>query len=243
MPSTNHHVPLTGRPDIDHTTLNAIFAQLAGAIVSYTVEGEAGATLAVRDVVYLAADGTWYQLDTDATAGVAIGRYRGVVTESGGISSAGTGEIVTGGIVSGFSGLTPWAWVYGSTTAGGVTQTVPTVSDGGAQVATVPIGIAISATEIALLLQPVVYAKRKTLSDNEELTIAHHSDAQTRRRAVFAYVGGSYDEPLYIGSLSGDAAEIGVEFGDGTGADQDTMTTFKNLTGGSADVTCLVVVY
>lgn len=52
--------------------------------------------------------------------------------------------------------------------------------------------------------------------------------------------GTQFDEPLSVGSVSGDSAEIGVRFDDGSGSDGDTRTTFKNLTGVSADIVCEV---
>jgi hypothetical protein len=54
-------------------------------------------------------------------------------------------------------------------------------------------------------------------------------------------VGTQYDEPLGVGSVTGDVEEIGVRFDDGAGSDGNTKTTFKNLTGASADIVCEVV--
>ncbi len=241
MPSTNHHVPLSGVENIDSATLNAIFSALDSAIVSGSIEGTAGEALSERDIVYLASDGEWYQVDAD-DATPAVGHWRGFVTESGGIASSGSGSIAVSGIVDGFTGLTAWSLVYGGTTAGGYTQTRPVASDGGGQVAIVPMGLAISTTEVYVSPAPVIYVRRETLADDATLTIVHQSDAQTRKRRVRAYVSPSYDEALLIGSVSGDSEEVGVRFDDGALADADTKTTFKNLTGASADMICLVEV-
>lgn len=61
--------------------------------------------------------------------------------------------------------------------------------------------------------------------------------------AVFDVVGEGtqYDEPLAIGSVTGAGEEIGVRFDDGAGSDGNIKTTFKNLTGATADVVCEVV--
>jgi len=244
MPSTLHHDPLSGSEALSHTNLNAIFAALDAANVDLSMTVTAGEALSENDFVYLdESTGTWFKLDTDATGGVKIGRLRGVVTEDGGIASSGTGTVVMGGLVSGFTGLTAWSWVFGSTTAGGYTQTEPSPSDGGGQIAIVPMGLAVSTTQVLVLIQPVLYVERETLADDAELTIQHHSNAQTRTRDVFAYVGGSYDESLLIGSISGNSEEVGCEFGSGSGSDQDTMTTFRNMTGGSADITYIVRIW
>ena len=242
MGTTRYHTPLTGGDLIDHTTLNAILASLDAEITTYKMTGTAGEALSERDFVYLASDGTWYQLDTNAVGSIAASGWLGCVTESGGISSSGTGAIVARGIVSGFTGLTAGGVVYGGTTAGSYTQTKPAVTDGGGQVAIVELGLAISLTEVLFKPGPIRYSKRETLADDAELTIEHHSNPQTRARRVWAYVGDSYDEPLFIGSTSGDSEEVGVEYGDGAGSDEDTKTTFKNLTGSSADLTCIVEV-
>jgi hypothetical protein len=241
MPSKNHHTPLSGVENIDSATLNAIFSDLDSAMIGASVTGTAGEALSELDMVYLASDGEWYKIDADS-ATPAVGHRRGVVTESGGISASGTGAIALGGIVSGFTGLTAWDLVYASTSAGGYTQTRPSVTDGGGQVAIVEMGLAVSTTQVYVSPAPIIYAERETLADNATLTIVHPSDVATRKRRVRAYVSPSYDEGLMIGSVSGDVEEIGVRFDDGSGSDADTKTTFKNLTGASADIICIVEV-
>ena len=146
---------------------------------------------------------------------------------------------MTRGIVPGFTGLSIGE-VYGATTAGGYTQTRPVLTDGGAQVAIVVLGFAISATAVLFVPGAIMYAKRETLADDATLTIEHHSDPQSRERGVAVYVNDTYDEPLYVGSYSGDTEEFGCRFDDGSGSDADTMTTFINRTGASADVVCVV---
>lgn len=163
-------------------------AAAGGGAAPVDITGTAGEALDERDAVYLAADDTWYKIDSDATGGVGMGRLRGIVNESGGISSAGTGSIRMLGEVSGFSGLTPWAAVYASTTAGGLTQTKPTVTAGGAQIALAQLGFATSATAVMVWPGRVEYIKRASLANAASLTVEHHSDAQAHERNALARV-------------------------------------------------------
>ena len=150
----------------------------------------AGETLALRDMVYLdESSGTWFKLDVDATSSIKCGALRGCVNEAGGIASASTGSVRILGEVSGFTGLTAWTRVYGTTTAGSYTQTRPAVSDGGSQVAIAEMGYAVSTAIVFVDPKPVIYAKRETLANDGTLSIEHHSDAQTRKRDARAYVG------------------------------------------------------
>lgn len=150
----------------------------------------AGETLALRDMVYLdESSGTWFKLDVDATSSIKCGALRGCVNEAGGIASASTGSVRILGEVSGFTGLTAWTRVYGTTTAGSYTQTRPAVSDGGSQIAIAEMGYAVSTAIIFIDPKPVIYAKRETLANDGTMTIEHHSDVQTRKRDVRAYVG------------------------------------------------------
>ena len=150
----------------------------------------AGETLALRDMVYLdESSGTWFKLDVDATSSIKAGALRGCVNEAGGIASASTGSVRILGEVSGFTGLTAWTRVYGTTTAGSYTQTRPAVSDGGSQIAIAEMGYAVSTAIIFIDPKPVIYAKRETLANDGTMTIEHHSDVQTRKRDVRAYVG------------------------------------------------------
>lgn len=159
--------------------------EAAGLLLFSITAQQAGEALSERDVVYLSSsDSKWYQLDTDATP-VEVGAIRGVVAESGGIPISTTGEVRVVGQVDGFTGLTAFAPVYASSTAGGYTQTKPTVTDGGAQKALVQIGVALSTTALMVLNHyPVVYLKRESLADDGTLTVQHHSDGQTRTRQV-----------------------------------------------------------
>jgi hypothetical protein len=148
----------------------------------------AGENLSELDYVYLnPADNEWYQVDID-DATPEISADRAIVTESGGITASGTGSAQRIGVVAGFTGLSAGEDVWASTTAGGYTQTKPAPSDGGAQLAIVRIGVAVSTTQILLTPEDkVTYAKRDSMAEDGTLTIVHHSDPVGRTRTARAY--------------------------------------------------------
>lgn len=184
----------------------------------------AGETLALRDMVYLdESSGTWFKLDVDATSSIQCGALRGCVNEAGGIASASTGSVRILGEVSGFTGLTAWTRVYGTTTAGGYTQTKPAVSDGGSQIAIAEMGYAVSTSIIFIDAKPIIYAKRETLANTATMTIEHHSDVQTRKRDVRAYVGTT---------VAGSAV---AEYADTNQDDEFTLVGFEGA-GGTLDI-------
>ena len=151
----------------------------------------AGEALAERDIVFVdATAGTAKEIDVDASTPL-VGVIRGIVNKAGGIANGATGTVRISGEVTGFTGLTAWAPVYASTTAGGYTQTKPSPSDGGAQVAVVTIGFATSTTAVMVDPKPATYLKRATTANDGTLTIVHHSDPQGRERRAAAYVGVS----------------------------------------------------
>lgn len=247
------YTPLTAMDWGNIARLNAIFAALDAAISGGSVTGTAGEALSERDFVYLASDGEWYQLDTNATAAVAASKLIGCVTNSGGISASGTGTIKLKGIVSGFSGLTAWSPVYGSTTAGSYTQTRPNVTAGGGQLLVAELGYAISATEILLDVQKLVYVKRESLADDGTLTIEHHADPPTRQRKVQAYVAStvagsslaSYadsnqDDAINLRGPDGSGDSITITasgtqnpIGDASGTEYQTAQQFTTVNGGT----------
>ena len=193
-----------------------------GGATPVDITGTAGEALDERDAVYLAADDTWYKIDSDATGGVSMGRLRGIVNESGGISSAGTGSIRMLGEVSGFSGLTPWAAVYASTTAGELTQTKPTVTAGGAQIALAQLGFATSATAVMVWPGRVEYLKRASLANAASLTVEHHSDAQARERNALAFIT---------------TTEAGAELAGYAASNQDSSAVLRETSAAGATTT------
>lgn len=188
------------------------------------VNGTAGETLAERDYVYLdESAGTWFKVDIDASSSIKCGRFRGIVNESGGITSSSTGSVRLLGEVSGYTGLTAWSPVYASTTAGGITQTRPSPTSGGAQVAIIELGVAISTTNVVLLPpKPVQYMIRNNaLANDTSLTIEHHSDAMGHTRTAKAYIGSS---------------EAGVAVANYADTNQDADVALKGPTGAGGSV-------
>lgn len=182
----------------------------------------AGEALAERDRVYIdESDGKAYQVDTDATP-IEIGRIRGVVNNSGGISLSASGTIRIFGEVSGFTGLTAWTPVYSSTTAGGYTQTEPDITAGSGQIAVDRIGYATSTTKVLVVPGVIRYLKRESLANNAEATIIHHVDPRMRRRQVSAKASST---------AAGNAV---AEYAD---TNQDTDKNLRSLVYGSDTLT------
>lgn len=101
---------------------------LPGAIA---VSFKAGGSLNVGDAVYLASDGDVEQADADAAASAQV--IGVVVSAPNGATSAVAGDpvdVVVHGRVCGFSGLTPGALLYASTTAGKIADAAPAASSG-----------------------------------------------------------------------------------------------------------------
>lgn len=164
-------------------------------VVSYV--GTAGENVSANEAVYLnAADNKWYKIDIDAVAAVKVAKFRGFASST----AVADGIISTRlfGKMSNFSGLTGGLDVYASTTAGGITQTKPTVSAAGGQRAIVRLGFAIDTASIFILPSPVEFLKRESLSNGSALTIEHYSDPLGRERRVRAYIstttGGTLTE-------------------------------------------------
>lgn len=226
-----------------------------GGTSTSSVTATAGENLSERNFVFLdESDDEWYKIDIDATSSVKTGAWIACVTESGGITSSSTGSVQLRGEITGFTGLTPWRRLYASSTAGSYTQTRPNVTDGGAQLAIIDLGYAINTTTIMFDPKPIIYAKRETLANNAELTIEHHSDAQTRIRKVLAYVATSVagstlesysssnydsDANLRLSALAGDTYTIshgsgapGYRIGDNSDTEYMRAQQFQSGNGG-----------
>ncbi|MGJ3241150.1 MAG: hypothetical protein ACFE0Q_20740 [Anaerolineae bacterium] len=162
-----------------------------GGAAPVDITATAGEDLALRDYVYLdESSGTWFKVDTDATP-VKCGRIRAIVNDAA-ITDTNTGSVRLIGEISGFSGLTAWSPVYASATPGGITQTRPSPTSGGAQVAVIQIGIATSTSSVMILPpRPVMYMLRDEIADDATLTIQHHPDVLAHTRRARAYVGSS----------------------------------------------------
>lgn len=152
----------------------------------------AGEDLAARDNIYLnTSDNKWYKVDADAVGSIALGGLLAVATEA--ILTDATGTARTKGVLTGYTGLTAGSRLYAGTTAGGYTQTRPTPSSGGSQVAVLDTGYALSTTSVYIDPAPIVILKRATVADAGTLTIEHPADA-----------GGFIREPRVLLSDTGD---------------------------------------
>jgi|GEM_PF-1592045 len=171
-------------PDPDNTVYD--LTQGVGGGANLSIEATAGEALTANDAAYLnPSDNEIYLLDTDSGS-IPINAVRGFVT--GTVAADATATLQTGGTLSGFSGLTPGLPVYAGTTEGSITQTRPVPVKGGSQIAIVPMGVAISATEIHIQPQSVQYQLRDAMAEDDELTITHHSDEAGFLRRVRAYI-------------------------------------------------------
>ena len=91
----------------------------------------AGGSLTVGNAVYIASDGDVEQADADAAAsaqavGIVVSAPNGGTTASAGDAV----DVVVGGGVAGFSGLTPGQLLYASTTAGAIADAAPAAASG-----------------------------------------------------------------------------------------------------------------
>ena len=66
--------------------------------------------------------------------------------------------------------------------------------------------------------------------------------ADTGRDMIFSVEGPTttYEEPCTVGRDSGGTRDVAVKYTDGSGSNPDTNSTFKNVTGATIDLTCVV---
>lgn len=115
----------------------------SGGVLSYNriVEaGTAGETITIGQLVYLkVADDRWWKCDAD-TAATVDNIILGIAQGAGSAGAAITNGVLTEGVDSNQSGLTPDTLYYASNTAGGISTSAGTT--------VVKVGIAISATQL-----------------------------------------------------------------------------------------------
>lgn len=112
---------------------------------SFTATLTAGETLAARDLIAINGSGQMVKADADDAAKFSVGYVSGAVTSG----ASGTANLI-GGIITGFTGLTPGALYYLSATAGSITTAKPT--SGIVQA----VGVAISSTSLSYIFSPAI---------------------------------------------------------------------------------------
>lgn len=205
---------------------------LTGLTLPVDMEGIYGETIGARDYIYLkAADNKFYQVDID-DATPEISAVRGFAVDAGNANDTGTVRLY--GALGGFTGLTAGALVYAHTTAGGYTQTKPTVAAAGVQKVICIAGFAISTTEVFVQPHPVEYAKRDTLANNGTLTVVHHADADVMTRDAKATI---YTTTTGASLTSYDTAnkDLGVPLRGPSGAGATTTITATGTVQGIGD--------
>lgn len=247
------------------TPINTALAQLSYAITQLqggggssgivTIEAVAGESFLALDAAYIDPDdGKLYAIDADA-APAAAGAIRGFIQDA--VSVTATGTLVISGILSGFTGLTTWLPVYADTTgAGTYTQARPEPALDSGQLAIVPMGMAVSATQVNVLPgyldNRIRYQARYSPAQNDTVTIQHGKNLNGLGRRYTAYVtqnetlteyGSSNqdsDKPLKnktIASYTNDLCTGGTPLGNMTdgdglaGAFDDTAATRAAKTG------------
>lgn len=190
-------------------------AQLAGGATQLKVSFEAGESLGDRNAGYLnLSDNKIYKMDSDAS-GPKAGTVRGFVD---GVTAMGaTATLVIGGLMDGFSSLTIGAALYAGTTAGSVTQTRPAPSLEGSQLMIAELGFAAAADTVLVRPRPIQYQKRAALSDNETISISHHSDAAGYTRKPMAYYIES-EAGTTLTSYASSNQDVGVDLRGPVGA-------------------------
>lgn len=244
--TTYYHDPLTAAEASSLVEVNERFGDLDAAIYGIglqfgkSITAIAGENLGNRGAAYLnLADSKIYLMDNDAS-GPKAGRIRGFV--DGGVLSGATATLVISGFLDGFSSLSPYAPIYVSSVAGGITQTRPVPSSGGSQVFVADMGFAVSADSIFIQPKPISYQLRDAVILNEVLTVIHPADARPYLRVLSAnVVVSSVESTVVLDWWTSTFADMVNRYGDGSGADLSTKTSFKCLkAAGFADITVCV---
>jgi hypothetical protein len=183
-------------------------SELDGAL---DVTGATGESWTIRDDLYLdEASNTWFKVDIDAVP-AKIGAIRGTALAAATHPSSGN-RIRREGIVTGYTGLTAGGKLYASPTAGGYTQTKPSVTTGSGQVVVCEIGYAISTTSAFIDKdRPIEYLKRDFLLVGGTLAITHHSDSQGRTRTPDAYLASNTEDVKATYASSNQDAAIALK--------------------------------
>lgn len=211
--------------------LNANFALFSGSFTPNAGETINGATLPVP-VYQLTADSEVYACDANDSAKL---NFIGFATSNS--TDGNPITVITNGILGGFSGLTVGARYYVQDTVGTIGATVGTNN--------IPVGIAISATQLLIIKLPRITSgsTTKDCSNTTTTTIAHGLGYVPRMVKVDMKVisGADYAHTQGILNNSVQSANSGfVETGSGTG--EASTLTFKLDIGGSGELTGTITV-
>ncbi|MCZ8310957.1 MAG: hypothetical protein O9320_08885 [Magnetospirillum sp.] len=221
----------------------------SGASGGGTATITAGEALSIRDIIYQdvfnqrggGAD-RWYQVDTDAISPVRIGPRIGIALAAISSGASGTAQ-VRPGRVAGFSGLTAGQAVFAHTTAGGITQTAPTLPSSGTQNASRLIGYAASSTEIDFDPEDdtVFTGRNSSVAVDGTFTVQHWPDAGAREREQAAYIvqASAVLTTGTFGVATSSAKAVSNAVGQSLGFRFDATTT-GTLTSARIDVNAVV---
>jgi len=183
------------------------------------ISATCGETLATGNVVMIkSADGYAYKADAnDAALRPAVG----VVDK--GCSSGGTAEIVTSGIISGYSSLTKGSAAYLSETAGAITQTAPSYTQ--------KIGVAISGTDYQITVEGTNPADAE-LSALAGLTSAANAIPYFTGSGTASVITSSANMVSLLGSADYATARtnLGLAIGTNVQAYDADLTTYAGIT-------------
>jgi hypothetical protein len=217
--------------------INTALSQLSYAITQLqtggasagliTIPVTAGESLLATDAAYFnPSDSQMYAIDANAAPALA-GTVRGFVEET--VSGAALGSLVIGGILGGFTGLTAWLPVYAdSTGAGTITQTRPYPLLDSGQMAVVPLGMAISTTQV--LVMPafmdcrIRYQARFSPALDETTTVEHGNLADGFGRKFAAYVTQNKTATEYASSNQDSDVELQGTSGAGAVTDSGAQS-------------------
>lgn len=165
-------------------------------------------------VYYNPLTGKWANQDIDASP-MKMNNPRGIVNFAGGIKAGSSGLISRSGVVYKFPGILPGP-VYASSVPGGYTQTKPTLTLNGPQVAIALMGYGVEGGGIAIEPGQIIYQKRVgPLASLGTANISHHADmtSYTRRMAAYipfnntslaqSYPASNYDADVFLRGMSG----------------------------------------
>lgn len=173
-----------------------------------------------------------------STSTTHYGRLRGIA-----LSSATTGQsfnVRLAGPVPGFSSLSVGSDYWIPSSAGAPSATNPNPSAGGSQVAKIWAGHALSATVMWYQIRPIRYAQRASLTNNSSFTITlapNESPAYIRRYWATVNISGTLWEAAVVGRDGGGTRDVAVRLDNGSGSGDSNRITFKNVSGGTLDIT------